>query len=299
MGIILSTDNLTKKYGIKTAADHVNIHVREGEIYGLIGRNGAGKTTIMRMISGLSNPTEGSYTITEGASTGIGVLIESPGVYPKRTAFDNIKIKCIAMNCYSKEYVDGLLELVGLANTGKAKVKSFSLGMRQRLGIALALTGDPKLIVLDEPINGLDPQGIAEVRATLEKLRDEKGITIMVSSHILDELGKIADSFGIINEGTLIDEFSKEELMRRCGKYISIKTDQNEKAIEAIRKMGVDKVVQDGDRIRIDGSIERVAEINRTLVTEGFAVSEIRTCNISLEDYYFSLTGGARDHEAD
>ena len=299
MGIILSTDNLTKKYGIKTAADHVNIHVREGEIYGLIGRNGAGKTTIMRMISGLSNPTDGSYTIAEGTSNGIGVLIESPGVYPKRTAFDNIKIKCIAMNCYSKEYVDGLLELVGLANTGKAKVKSFSLGMRQRLGIALALTGDPKLIVLDEPINGLDPQGIAEVRATLEKLRDEKGITIMVSSHILDELGKIADSFGIINEGTLIDEFTKEELMRRCGKYISIETDQNEKAIEVIRNMGIDKVVQDGAKIRIDGSIERAAEINRTLVTEGFAVSEIRTCNISLEDYYFSLTGGARDHEAD
>ena len=153
MAYILTTDNLTKTYGDKVAAGNINIHIREGEIYGLIGRNGAGKTTIMRMISGLSSPTSGTYTYHGDKSFGVGVLIESPGIYANRTAFDNLKIKCIALNCYKKEYVNELLEIVGLSDTGKKNVGSFSLGMRQRLGIALALVGDPKMIVLDEPIN--------------------------------------------------------------------------------------------------------------------------------------------------
>ena len=156
MSYILTTTGLTKKYGEKLAADRINIHIKEGEIYGLIGRNGAGKTTIMRMISGLSAPTSGSYEFHSNDSSGIGVLIESPGIYANRSAFDNLKIKCIAMGCYSKEYINDLLRIVGLEDTGKKNAGSFSLGMRQRLGIALALTGDPKLIVLDEPINGLD-----------------------------------------------------------------------------------------------------------------------------------------------
>lgn len=295
MEFILTTENLTKKYGEKVAAGNINIRIREGEIYGLIGRNGAGKTTIMRMISGLSKPTSGSYTYHGDNKTGIGVLIESPGIYPKRSAFDNLKIKCIAKNCYTKEYVDGLLETVGLADTGKKPAGSFSLGMRQRLGIALALAGDPKLIVLDEPINGLDPQGIAEIRQTLEKLRDEKGITVMVSSHILDELGKIADSYGIINQGVLIDEFTNEELMRRCGKYINIVTNDNNKALDVIRSMGIDTVSITGNCVRVDEGIERAAEINRTLVNGGIDVHELHVSNISLEDYYFSLTGGNRN----
>ena len=295
MEFILTTENLTKKYGEKVAAGNINIRIREGEIYGLIGRNGAGKTTIMRMISGLSKPTSGSYTYHGDNKTGIGVLIESPGIYPKRSAFDNLKIKCIAKNCYTKEYVDGLLETVGLADTGKKPAGSFSLGMRQRLGIALALTGNPKLIVLDEPINGLDPQGIAEIRQTLEKLRDEKGITVMVSSHILDELGKIADSYGIINQGVLIDEFTNEELIRRCGKYINIVTNDNNKALDVIRSMGIDTVSITGNCVRVDEGIERAAEINRTLVNGGIDVHELHVSNISLEDYYFSLTGGNRN----
>ncbi|MEE0957814.1 MAG: ATP-binding cassette domain-containing protein [Ruminococcus sp.] len=295
MEFILTTENLTKKYGDKVAAGNINIRIREGEIYGLIGRNGAGKTTIMRMISGLSKPTSGSYTYHGDNKAGIGVLIESPGIYPKRSAFDNLKIKCIAKNCYTKEYVDGLLETVGLADTGKKPAGSFSLGMRQRLGIALALAGDPKLIVLDEPINGLDPQGIAEIRQTLEKLRDEKGITVMVSSHILDELGKIADSYGIINQGVLIDEFTNEELIRRCGKYINIVTNDNNKALDVIRSMGIDTVSITGNCVRVDEGIERAAEINRTLVNGGIDVHELHVSNISLEDYYFSLTGGNRN----
>lgn len=295
MGYILTTDNLTKKYGEKVAAGNINIHINEGEIYGLIGRNGAGKTTIMRMISGLSKPTSGSYTYHGKDKTGIGVLIESPGIFPKRSAFDNLRVKCIAMNCYSKEYVDGLLETVGLAETGSKAAGSFSLGMRQRLGIALALTGDPKLIVLDEPINGLDPQGIAEIRETLERLRDEKGITIMISSHILDELGKVADSYGIINNGELIDEFTNDELMRRCGKYITIATNDNNRAAQTIRNMGVGNVALDGNTIRVDEGVEHAAAINKALVNGGFDVHELHVSNISLEDYYFSLTGGKKN----
>ena len=295
MEYILTTDNLTKRYGDKLAADNVNIHIREGEIYGLIGRNGAGKTTIMRMISGLSSPTSGSFTINSGNDSGIGVLIESPGIYPNRTAFDNLKIKCIAMNCYSKEYVNSLLKIVGLSDTGKKNAGSFSLGMRQRLGIALALTGDPKLIVLDEPINGLDPQGIVEVRETLERLRDEKGITIMISSHILDELGKLADSYGIINNGELIDEFTNEELMKRCGQYVTVKTDNNERSVEIIRSMGIAGAELTPEGIRINDCLDRTAEINKVLVGSGVSVYELHTTNISLEDYYLSLTGGKKN----
>lgn len=295
MSYILTTDNLTKKYGDKLAADRINIHIRKGEIYGLIGRNGAGKTTIMRMISGLSSPTSGSFQIYGDANNGIGVLIESPGIYANRTAFENIKIKCLAMNCYSKEYVDHLLKLVGLDDTGKKKAGSFSLGMRQRLGIALALTGDPKLIVLDEPINGLDPQGIAEVRETLEKLRDEKGITIMISSHILEELGKLANSFGVINDGELIDEFTYEELSQRCGQYITVNTDDNEKAAEIITAMGIHAIEIHNGKIRVNECLDKTAEINSMLVNSGLAVDEIHTTNISLEDYYLSLTGGKKN----
>ncbi len=295
MDYILTTDNLTKKYGEKVAAGNINIHIRKGEIYGLIGRNGAGKTTIMRVISGLSRATSGSYHFNDDSKRGIGVLIENPGILANRTAFDNLKIKCIAMNCFSKEYVNDLLKIVGLGDTGKKTVGSFSLGMRQRLGIALALTGDPDLIVLDEPINGLDPQGIAEVRTTLEKLRDEKGITIMVSSHILDELGKIADSYGIINNGELISEFSKEELLQRCGKYVNVHTDNNQKAVGIIRSMGIQSVEISSDNIRIDDCFDRTAEINKALVNNGLAVDDIHIVNLSLEDYYLNMTGGKAD----
>ena len=292
MDYILTTDNLTKRYGDKVAAGNINIHIRKGEIYGLIGRNGAGKTTIMRVISGLAGATSGSYQFNGDKERGIGVLIEEPGIYKNRTAFDNLKIKCIAMDCYSEEYVNGLLRTVGLADTGSKKVGSFSLGMRQRLGIALALAGDPGLIVLDEPINGLDPQGIVEIRETLEKLRDEKGVTIMVSSHILDELGKIADSYGIINNGELIAEFTREELMQRCGEYIPIRTDDNEKAVEVIRSMGIESASVTDGAVRIDDIPENAAQINKALVDSGLAVSDFHATNLSLEDYYLNLTGG-------
>ena len=296
----MTTTNLTKTYGKKDAAKDVSIHVREGEIYGLIGRNGAGKTTVMRMISGLSKPTSGSYQLNGENKFGVGVLIESPGIYPNMSAAENLRLKCIAMGCYSKKYVDDLLLTVGLENAGKKNAGSFSLGMRQRLGIALALVGDPKMIVLDEPINGLDPQGIVEVRHTLEKLKEEKNITIMISSHILDELSKLADSYGIIHEGKLLDEFTTEELSSRCGQFVIIKTTDNRKAVALINKMDeltngeVIASTDDDGNVRVVDVLDKTIEINKALMENNIGVKEIFIQRTSLEDYYLSVTGG--DH---
>ena len=296
MKYILTTENLTKTYGKNDAAKNINIHIREGEIYGLIGRNGAGKTTVMRMISGLSRATSGSYTLHGDQKTGVGVLIESPGIYPNMTAHENIKLKCIAMDCDDDAYIKELLDIVGLGDTGNKKAGEFSLGMRQRLGIALALVGDPRMIVLDEPINGLDPQGIAEIRLTLEKLRDEKGVTIMISSHILDELAKLADSYGIIHEGELLDEFSSDDLRERCEQYVVVRTDDDAKALELIKAQGFDATADEHrNLIRVDDALGKTSELNKKLVESGIGVSEIFAKNVSLEDYYLSLTGGGKD----
>lgn len=300
MDYIITTHDLTKKYGNKAAADNININIREGEIYGLIGRNGAGKTTILRMLSGLSNPTSGEFTLfgkerskAKDEMRKVGVLIEAPGIYPKLNAYDNLRIKCIAMGMDKASYINELLELVGLKDTGKKRVGAFSLGMRQRLGIALALVGDPKLIILDEPINGLDPQGIVDVRKILAYLRDERKITIMISSHILEELGKLADSYGIINNGKLIDEFTTEELHNRTGMYTLINTDNNKKSLEIINSMKIQKAELDNDgMIRIKEELDRSKNVVKELVEKDIFVKEIRQSSFSLEDYYLSVTGG-------
>lgn len=301
MEYIMTTEGLTKTYGHKDAAKDINIHIREGEVYGLIGRNGAGKTTIMRMLSGLSNPTRGSFTMfgKTGAEAlkemkHVGVLIEHPGLYPNMSAYENLKIKTIAMGCDKKDgYIEDIINLIGLENAGNKHAGSFSLGMRQRLGIGLALIGDPKLIILDEPINGLDPQGIVEVRQMLAKLRDEKGITIMISSHILDELGKLANSYGIIHEGELIDEFTTDELHKRCGKYMLIKTDDNETAVKTLKtaNFGTAEIDKDGF-IRISERLEDVKDVVKLLVSKDMIPSHVSVSDISLEDYYLSVTGG-------
>ena len=296
MSYIMETQNLTKTYGTKDAAKDINIHIREGEIYGLIGRNGAGKTTIMRMISGLSNPTSGTYSLF--GKTGsemkkmmnkVGVLIENPGLYPKLSAQENIKIKCIGMGVdSSKEYVNNLLDLVGLPDVSpKKKSGEFSLGMRQRLGIALALVGEPSMIILDEPINGLDPQGIVEVRHTLERLSKEKGITIMISSHILEELSKLANSYGIINEGHLIEQFTSEELHSRCGQFVTIKTSDNDAAIKALNSAGITMTSIDEDgHIRVSEKLDESDLMASAIVKAGVPLKELFITNVSLEDYF-------------
>ena len=300
MEYILTTDNLTKVYGEKRAADAVSLHIRKGGVYGLIGRNGAGKTTILKMICGLSHPSAGSVTFMgksgaelSGEMHKIGSLIETPGLFPKMSAYQNLKIKCIMCGKNDDEYIKSLLKQVGLEKVGKKPAQSFSLGMKQRLGIALALVGDPEFIVLDEPINGLDPQGIAEMREIIRKLSKEQGLTVIVSSHILEELVKVADSFGIISDGRLIDEFTIEELGQRCGKYVLLKTGDAEKSCKVLSACGIGKyeVLENGS-IRIEEEIEDTSKIIAALVGADIAVYELVTAQRTLEQYYLNRTGG-------
>ena len=300
MEYILETNKLTKIYGQKEAAVDVDLHIREGQIYGLIGRNGAGKTTIMRMISGLSTPTRGSYSLfgKTGLELGkllrnVGVLIERPGLYPRLSAYENLKIKCIAMGVKPQGYVEELLKLIGLDSTDRKKPSgAYSLGMRQRLGIGLALVGEPRLIILDEPINGLDPQGIVEVRETLVRLRKEKGITIMISSHILDELSKVADAYGIIHEGRLLDEFTEDELLRRSEQYVLIRTDDDSAAEAALRRAGLEAVSREQNGIYVRERLDETPVMAAAIVNAGVGLRELSVNAVSLEDYYLSVTGG-------
>lgn len=300
MDYLLSTDALTKQYGSCKAVDGVSMHVRRGGIYGLIGQNGAGKTTLMKMISGLAIPTSGSFSLfgqpCDGSSprmSRVGLLIEHPGFYAGMSAEENMKLKCIALGVRHKETVGRLLETVGLSDTGKKPVRSFSLGMKQRLGIALALVGNPDLLILDEPINGLDPQGIAEVREMLLRLNREQNITLIISSHILEELSKIATEYGIIHKGVLVRELSREQLLSECSDRIELKTDDTSRACTALEGLGITcyKVV-DPDTIHIFDLTADCGNITMTLAQNGVKTSSVFVKNGTLEDYFISLTGG-------
>lgn len=301
MEYLLTTSGLTKKFGKHKAVNSVNIHIRQGDIYGLIGRNGSGKTTILKMISGLSAPTEGEFSLfgKSGKSayqymSRIGTLIEAPGIYPNMSAYENIKLKCIAMGVRKPGVIEELLSTVGLGNVGKKKVKNFSLGMKQRLGIALALVGNPDIVILDEPINGLDPQGIAEVRETLSKLNKEKNITFIISSHILEELSKIATNYGIIHDGNLIKEMTREELLAECSERIELKTNDTGKACTVLENMGIMQYkVVDADTIQIFERLNDGGNITMALAENGVKTMGITVKNEALEDYYLNLTGGA------
>jgi ABC-2 type transport system ATP-binding protein len=300
MEYILTTDNLSKIYGEKRAADAVSLHIKKGDVYGLIGRNGAGKTTILKMICGLATPTSGSITFcgkTGGELTKemnkIGSLIETPGLFPRMSAYQNLKIKCMICGKDNNEYINSLLKQVGLENVGKKPAQSFSLGMKQRLGIALALVGDPEFIVLDEPINGLDPQGIAEMREIIRRLSKERGMTVIVSSHILDELAKVADSFGIIHGGKLMDEFTLEELEQRCSMHILLKTGDIEKTQKVLSEQGISAyaVLESGD-LKISEKIDDTSKLIAALVNAGVPVYELSSVHTTLEQYYLNATGG-------
>lgn len=301
MEYLLSTNSLTKQYGRHKAVDAVNIHVRQGDIYGLIGRNGAGKTTILKMISGLTAPTAGEFSLFgesgKNASqylSRIGTLIEAPGIYPNMSAAENLKLKCLAMGVRKKDTIEDLLKIVGLSDVGKKKVKNFSLGMKQRLGIALALVGNPDLVILDEPINGLDPQGIAEIRETLSRLNKERNITFIISSHILEELSKIATHYGIIHDGILLQELTREELLAKCSERIELKTDDTRKSCIVLEGMGITNYkVVDASTIHIFERLNDSGEITMTLAENNVKTMGITVKNEALEDYYLNLTGGA------
>ena len=300
MEYLLSTNALTKQYGRQKAVNAVNLHIRQGDIYGLIGRNGAGKTTLLKMLSGMAAPTEGSFSFF--GKTGkdakeymarIGVLIEAPGLYTGMSAAENLKLKCLAAGVRKEGVIEELLHLVGLEDAGRKRVKNFSMGMKQRLGIALALVGDPDLILLDEPINGLDPQGIVEVRETLLKLNRERNITFVISSHILEELSKVATDYGIIHNGVLLQEMTREELFTKCSERIELQTDHTEKACTVLEGMGIKNYkVVDADTIQIFERLEDSGDIAMELAGYNVKVKSITVKTEALEEYFLNLTGG-------
>ena len=305
MSYILTTEKISKHFKSVAAVDEVSIHVERGEVYGLIGRNGAGKTTLLKMIANLSFPTSGTYAITgkDGKTTAemmkkVGVLIEEPGTFQNLTAYDNLKAKALSYGIRDEKKLFDLLSFVGLGDVGKKKVKNFSLGMKQRLGIAMALVNDPELLILDEPINGLDPQGIAEIRNLIHMLCEERKITVIISSHILEELSKIAHRYGIIHHGKLLDEATNEELQTRCRAHIFIKTDNVEKTKEVLGSLGITDYSYETDHFEIRERTDEMGAISMALAKQDIQTLEMRKEGQSLEEYYFQLTGGQEGGQA-
>lgn len=297
---LISTNALTKQFGHQKAVDNVNLHIRKGAVYGFIGRNGAGKTTCLKMITGLSRPTEGEIEIfgykgkeLEKIRDRIGCLIEGPGLYENMSAYDNLKTKCLFCGIHKKGYIEEILDMIGLTDTKRKSVKKFSLGMKQRLGIGLALVGEPDILVLDEPINGLDPQGIAEIRDVLHNLQQVRNMTIIISSHILEELSKIATDYGIINNGVLLQELTREELMDRCSERIEITLDRPDSAIPVLDRLGFTKYeMTDKNHIHVYERLDESAHLNMELANSGVLVKGISITNEELESYFLNLTGG-------
>jgi len=296
MDYVIETNNLTKQYPRKLAVDSVSMHVSKGDIYGFIGKNGAGKTTTMKMILGLTTPTKGEIRLfgSDDLNAGrrkIGSLIEAPALYKGESAIENLRRFGILYETSEKE-IEKVLGIVGLGGTGNKAVKTFSLGMIQRLGIALSLLGGPEILILDEPINGLDPAGIKDVRDIILMLNKEYGVTFLIASHILDELGKIATRYGIINNGVLVEEIGADELRARCQHGIIVKVNDTNKAQEVLRANGYEDVeIKEGNRIKITTDVENQAKINTLLITEGIEVSESTVQSEGFEDYFIERLG--------
>jgi len=294
---ILTAKNIVKRYGEKTVLDNVNMNIQKGDIYGFIGKNGAGKTTFMRVILSLTYPQSGEVKLFGDKSINeiglkVGSLIESPGFYKNLTAKENLKRFSLLYGA-DESKVDEILKWVGLSNTGNKKAKDFSLGMRQRLGIAIALLGDPELLLLDEPINGLDPEGIKEIRDLILKLNKEHNITILISSHLLDELSKLVTRYGIINNGRMIEEITSKELHEKCKQKLLIEVDDTKKACSIIEKIVSEESINiiSNYEIEITSQIEKASIINSSLIKGGVEVSAIYPNSNSLEEYFMKRIG--------
>lgn len=300
---VISLQSLTKKYNNFTAVKNVSLNVRKGDIYGLIGKNGAGKTTLFKMILGLSSPTEGTVSINGSQSihellkerNNIGFLIGS-NFFGYLDAYQNIEYYRKLKGIKDKNETDRVLEIVGLAGV-KKPFKAYSMGMKQRLGIANAILGNPEIVILDEPVNGLDPQGIVDIRNLIKLLNEKYGMTLVVSSHILSELDIVANRFGIIDHGVLIKEVDREHLQDDEKVSVIVVTDNNTLAKEIIRNsINLDEIKESSDKLElINGSIDS-SEVTALLVNNNIKVHEIYKVRKSLEDVYFNLTGGAQSH---
>lgn len=298
---VLRTTKLTKIYGKQRAVNAVDLHVRKGDIYGFIGKNGAGKSTFMKMIAGLAVPDEGTIELfgssdVERQRMRVGTLIEMPALYKGMTATENLEVLRRAYGISDKGIVEEMLFLTGLADTGKKKVGKFSMGMKQRLGIAVALLRSPDLLILDEPINGLDPAGIMQIRELLVQLNREKNITMIISSHILGELSKIATAYGIIKDGELVDEFDRAELDKRCRRCQKLVVDHTERAVNVLEeKLHIREFdVPEPFVIRIFEHLSDMSRINHELLLAGVEIKESYQVGQDLENYFMELIGEGR-----
>lgn len=300
--VAVETRYLTKKYGEKTVVRQLDLKIREGEIYGFIGRNGAGKSTTLKMLCGLAAPTDGEVRLFGKPVSDpivrrrLGVLIEAAGFYPGMTARQNVVMKAKCMGLADEKSVDAVLRKVGLHDTGKKQVKHFSMGMKQRLGVALALLGNPDLLILDEPLNGLDPEGIRELRQLILILQEE-GKTILISSHILGELSKISTSYGIIKEGVLMEQLTREELEEKCQDYFQIEVQDVRRAVPVIEESfpRVQTEVFDDRTLRIYG-LEKGAELNQVLIENQISVEASGFHRMDLEEYFLDRMEGGEEH---
>ena len=302
MEYVLTTSGLSKSYGRFRALNDLSMHIPKGAIYGLVGKNGAGKTTLIRLICGLQKPTKGKYAIYGVKNTSraitqsrrrMGAVVESPAIYMDMTAEDNLKQQCLILGIPSYDSIPGILKLVGLDNTGRKKARNFSLGMKQRLGIAVALVGNPDFLVLDEPINGLDPQGIIEIRELILKLNREYQITVLISSHILDELARLATHYGFVDKGRLVKELSAEELERVCRKYIRVEVTDINALVRVLDANGLAYEILSGNSANIFGKIN-ISKLVIALAREGCEIITSHEQDESLENYFMNLIGGDR-----
>lgn len=300
---ILRTNKLTKKYKDDFALKNVNVSIKKGEIYGFIGQNGAGKSTLLRLVTGLSFPSSGSIELFGNANLNeltdaqkrMGAIIENPALFLNMSAYENLEVHRLQKGIPGNECIPKTLELVGLADTGKKKAKNFSLGMKQRLGLGIALLSDPELLILDEPTNGLDPMGIVELRELIKKLNREKGLTVLISSHILSELHQVATSFGIIHKGKLLEELTAKELDEKCRQHLRIKVDQPSKGaivLEDTLSTTDFEVMPDGT-MKLYHYLDNVRAVSRALTNNGLVIEHLSQNGDSLESYFTKLVGGA------
>ena len=298
MEAVLRTEHLTKTFGNKAAVNDVSMTIEKGDIYGFIGKNGAGKTTLMRLVLNLIFPTSGTIELfgesklTKANLSRTGSLIEAPTLFLNCSARENLKRFAILYGADNND-IENVLKEVDLTDTGNKKAGKFSFGMKQRLGIAIALLGNPDFIILDEPVNGLDPEGMKEIRDLILRLNREKGTTFLISSHLIDELSKVVTKYGIIRDGVLVEEISAENLKKKCTHTLKITVDNVDGAKAFLSAAyGNDCVSVDGGTVVISDHNDESAEINKKLFESGFSVSGIETAATDIESYFIEMMGG-------